>query len=72
VPSLRACRDFAPRLWTPEESQAESRKHQDSANIHHQPFPESVSEELEIYTDYDGYYRHYVKHGSSLSAHLSP
>jgi hypothetical protein len=33
-----------------EESQVESSKHQDNANIHYQPFPESVSEEHEIYT----------------------
>lgn len=31
-------------LWKPEESQVESYKHQNNANIHHQPFPESVSE----------------------------
>jgi hypothetical protein len=37
----------------PEESEVESPEHQDNANIHGQPFPESVSEEREIYTDYD-------------------
>jgi hypothetical protein len=36
------------RSWTSEESQVESREHQDNANIHDQPFPESVSEESEI------------------------
>jgi len=40
--------------WTPEESQVETCEHQDNANIHCQPFPESVSEEHEINTDYDG------------------
>jgi hypothetical protein len=38
--------------WTPEESQVEkveSSEHQDNANIHCQSFPESVSEEHEIY-----------------------
>ena len=57
--------------WTPEESQVESYEHQDNANIHCQPFPESVSEEHEIYTDYDGYHRDHVKHVSYLSAHFS-
>jgi len=57
--------------WTPEESQAESCEHQDNANIHCQPFPESVSEEHEIYTDYDGCHRHRVKHDRYLSAHFS-
>jgi hypothetical protein len=31
--------------WMPEESPVESSEHQDNANIHGQPFPESVSEE---------------------------
>ena len=46
-----------PCSWTLEESEVESYEHQDNANIHCQPFPESVSEEREIYTDYDGYHR---------------
>src|SRR5262249_35402409 len=55
------------------ESQVESCEHQDNANIHHQPFPEpeSVSEEHEIYTDYNGCHRHHVKHDSYLSDHFS-
>jgi hypothetical protein len=56
---------------TPEESKVESCEHQDNANIHCQPFPESVSEEHEIYTNYDGCHRHHVKHDSYLSAHFS-
>jgi hypothetical protein len=60
---------MAPYSWTPEESEIESREHQDNANIHRQPFPESVSEEQEIYTDYDGCHRDPVKHASCLSAH---
>jgi hypothetical protein len=32
---------------------------------------QSVSEEPEIYTDYNGYHRHHVKHDSYLSAHFS-
>src|ERR1700731_1679393 len=62
---------IAPCSWTPDESQVESCEHQDNANIHCQPFPESVSEEHEIYTDYDGCHRHHVKHDSYLSAHFS-
>jgi len=58
------------RSWTPEESQVESCEHQDNANIHHQPFPESVSEEHEIYTDYNGCHRHSVEHVIYLSDHL--
>jgi len=53
--------------WTAEESQVESCEHQDNANIHCQPFPESVSEEHEIHTDYNGGHRHHVKHDSYLS-----
>ena len=57
--------------WTPEKPQVESRKHQDDTDIHYQPFPELVSEELEIYADYDGHHRHHAKHDSHLSAHVS-
>jgi hypothetical protein len=59
--------------WTPEESQVESCEHQDNADIYCQPFPESVFEEREIYTDNDGCHRHHVKHDnylSTLHAHL--
>ena len=59
-----------PCSWTPEESEVEGYEDQDDANIHCQPFPESVSEEREIYTDDDGYHRHHVKDVSYLSAHF--
>jgi hypothetical protein len=60
----------APCSWTPEEPQVETYEYQDNANIHCQPFPESVSEEHEIYTNDEGYHGHHVKHGSYLSAHF--
>ena len=53
-----------------EKSKVESCEHQDDANVHCQPFPQMVSEEQNIYTDYDGYHRHHVKHYSYLSAHF--
>jgi hypothetical protein len=56
--------------WVPEESQVESCD-QDNADIHDQPLPESISEEHEIYADYDGYHRHHVKHYGYLFAHFS-
>jgi hypothetical protein len=49
----------------------ESCEHQDNANIHYQPRPDLISEEHEIYTDYDGDHRHHVKDDSYLSAHFS-
>src|SRR5579863_4790062 len=55
----------------PEESQVESCEHQDDANIHCQPFPESVSEEREIHSDYHGCHCHHVKRDSDLPAHFS-
>jgi hypothetical protein len=61
----------APHSWTPEESQVASCEHQDNANIHCQPFPESVSEECEIHTDYDGCHCHHVQRDSDLPAHFS-
>jgi hypothetical protein len=54
-----------------EKSPVESREHQDNANIHCQSFPEVVSKEREIHTDYDGYHHHHVNHYSCLSARFS-
>ena len=54
-----------------EEFQVESCKYQDNSYIRYQPFPESVSEEQEIHTEYGGYQQQYVKHDDScLSFHL--
>jgi hypothetical protein len=54
-----------------EKSQVESSENQDNANIHHQPFPESVSEEREICTDHNGCHRYHVKHHSYPSVYFS-
>jgi hypothetical protein len=43
-----------------QESQIEGRKHQNNADIHHQPFPESILEEQQIHTNDNGYHRHTV------------
>jgi hypothetical protein len=51
---------------TPEESQVESCEHQDNANVHYQPYPESVSEERKIHSAYDGCHCRYVKRDSDL------
>jgi hypothetical protein len=48
----------------PEEFQVERSKDQDNANIHHQPFPESMSEEHDVYSDYNGCHGHHVKYDS--------
>jgi hypothetical protein len=40
--------------WALQEPQIESCEHQDNSYIHHQPFPEPVSEELEIHSNYNG------------------
>jgi hypothetical protein len=45
-----------------EESQVEGREDQDDADIRYQPFPESVPEEEEIDTDYNGDHGRPVKH----------
>jgi hypothetical protein len=57
--------------WIPEESQVESSEHQDNANIHYQPFPESVSKEQQIYADYNDCHHHHIKHDKYLFAHLN-
>jgi hypothetical protein len=59
-----------PPSWTPEELPVDSSEHQHDADIHCQPFPESVSQEREIDTDDDGCHHHHVKHYGYLSAHL--
>src|SRR5215469_13691018 len=59
------------RSRTPEKSQVEGHEDQDDANIHYQPFPESISEEHEIHTDYHGCHRHHVNHHRYRSAHLT-
>jgi hypothetical protein len=53
------------------ESEVESCEHQNDANINRQPFPEPISEEHEIDTDYGGCHRYHIKHDSYLSAHSS-
>jgi hypothetical protein len=59
------------RSWSPKESQVEGYEDQDDVDIHYQPFPQSISEEHEIYSDYKGCHRHHVKRDSYLSAHVS-
>jgi hypothetical protein len=59
------------RSRTHEEPQVERCEHKDDADIHHQSFPESVSEERKIYTDYNGYHHHRVEHPNYSSVHFS-
>jgi hypothetical protein len=56
--------------WTLQESQVESCEHQDNSYIHYQPFPEPVSEEQEIHSNYNGYHQRDVKYQSCLSSHF--
>jgi hypothetical protein len=56
----------------PQESEVERREHEDDSNIHRQPFPESVSEEHDIYTDYDGCHRQHVKRDSYAHGRSTP
>jgi hypothetical protein len=58
--------------WTPQKPPIERCEHKDDSNIHRQPFPEAVSEEDQIHTDYDGCHRHHAKHDRYLSAHFIP
>jgi len=56
---------------SPQESEVEGPEHQNHANIGAQPFPESVSEEHEIYTDDDRCHYDDVNHDTCLSAHFN-
>ena len=68
--SQQSCRPSSDS-WTAEETDVESREHQDDANVHGQPFPEVVSEERDIDTDNNRHHCHAIKHDSDLSAHFS-
>ena len=46
---------------TPEEQQVQKPEHQNDADVHRQPFPESVSQENEIDADDEGHHRRAVK-----------
>jgi hypothetical protein len=47
-------------------------KHQDNANIHHQPFPEPISKEEKIHTNDNGYHQQSDKHGRHALCHFHP
>ncbi|MGC1779695.1 MAG: hypothetical protein WBB34_17305 [Xanthobacteraceae bacterium] len=54
-----------------EESQVECSEHQDDSYIHNKPFPEPISKEQDIHSNYDGCHQHDVKHHSYQSSHFS-
>jgi hypothetical protein len=54
-----------------QESEIEGRKHQDDADVHYQPFPESILEEQKIYTNDDGYQRHNVNRDRDVPCHFN-
>lgn len=43
-----------------QEPKVKRREHQDNTNIHYQPFQGMISEERQIYTDYDGRHHHHI------------
>jgi hypothetical protein len=52
---LRFCNAATLNLWVLQEPQIEGRKHQDNADVHHQPFPESIPKDEQIHNNYNGY-----------------
>jgi len=48
-------------LWVLQESHIKSGKDQHDSHVRHQPFPESILEEEQIYTNNNGYQHHNVK-----------
>jgi hypothetical protein len=58
--------------WTFQESKVKRGEYQNDSYIYHQPFPELVFEEQEIYSDDNGCPQQYVKYGSRLDSHFSP
>jgi hypothetical protein len=61
----------APSLRVLQESQIEGYKHQDNADVHYQPLPESILKEQKIYTNDNGYHHHNVKHGRHVPCHFN-
>jgi hypothetical protein len=61
----------APCSSMPEESEVDSREHQNNANVYYQSFPESVSEERDIHADNDDYHCHHVKSDGDCFTHFS-
>lgn len=53
------------------ESQIEGRKHQDNTDVRHQPFPESIPKEEQIYTNYYGYQHANVEPDKHTFCHFS-
>jgi hypothetical protein len=53
------------------ESQIEGCKHQDNADVHYQPFPESIPKEEQIHANYDGYQHSEVKADQHTLCHLN-
>jgi hypothetical protein len=53
------------------ESQIEGCKHQDNADVHYQPFPESIPKEEQIHTNYNGYQHPNVKPDKHTLCHFN-
>ncbi|MFZ0845663.1 MAG: hypothetical protein WAM62_07710, partial [Pseudolabrys sp.] len=58
------------RSWAHHKSEIKSPEHQDNANIHDQPFPESVSQERKIHADDHGNHRHHIDRDNNSSVHF--
>ena len=54
-----------------EESQIEGCKHQNNADIYHQPFPESILKEQYIYANDNGHQYENVKHHIDIPWHFN-
>jgi hypothetical protein len=61
-----------PCSWTFHESKVESGEYQDESNIHHEPFPEPVPEEQDVYRDDGSHQRHQEKESSRAAFHFRP
>jgi 1,2-phenylacetyl-CoA epoxidase PaaB subunit len=62
----------ADSLWVLEESQIKGSKHQDNADVHYQPFPESILKEQQVYTNDNGNQHRNVKHDRHVPRHSIP
>ena len=55
--------------WTLQEPQVERPEHQDDPDVHHEPLPEPVPEEQDVYDNHDGHLGEHVERDGCLSSH---
>jgi hypothetical protein len=64
------CDETPPRQGLFQESEIEGYKHQDNADVRHQPLPEMMPEKQQVYANDNGNHHHNVKRDEYASCHF--